>query len=97
MTVISDIALVQSSTAIAVAVIIGFSAIAAGVGISLVGSKFMESAARQPEIAPMLFGRMLVIVGLIDAVLMIGIGVSMYFTTSSPFANVLIQQLPMLG
>lgn len=97
MTIISDIAQLQGSTAIAAAMIISASALAAAIGISIVGSKFLESAARQPEIAPMLFVRMLLIAGLIDVVPMIGVGVSMYFTILSPFTNAVIQQLPLLG
>ena len=97
MSIISDIAQIQASTAIAAAMIISFSAVAAAIGIGIVGSKFLESAARQPEIAPMLFLRMLLIAGLIDVVPMIGVGVSMYFTILSPFSTNLIQQLPMLA
>ena len=96
MSIVSDVAQIQASTAIAAAMIISFSAVAAAIGISIVGSKFLESAARQPEIAPMLFLRMLLIAGLIDVVPMIGVGVSMYFTILSPFTTSLIQQLPML-
>ena len=97
MTIISDIALLQGTTAIAAALILSASAIAAAIGISIVGSKFLESAARQPEVATMLFVRLLVIAGLVDVVPMIGVGVSMYFAILSPFTNTVIQQLPLLG
>ncbi|MCP8352182.1 F0F1 ATP synthase subunit C [Candidatus Synchoanobacter obligatus] len=97
MTIISDIALVQSNTALAVAIMIGFGALAAGIGVSLVGSKFIESAARQPEVAPYLFGRTVIIIGFIDAVLMISVGIGMFFTVAAPFANTIIQQLPLLS
>ena len=96
MSIVSDVALLQGNTAIAAAIIISCSALAAAIGISIVGSKFLESAARQPEIAPMLFTRLLLIAGLVDVVPMIGVGVSMYFTILSPFTSNLIALLPQL-
>jgi F-type H+-transporting ATPase subunit c len=96
MSIVSDVALLQGNTAIAAAIIISSSALAAAIGISIVGSKFLESAARQPEIAPMLFTRLLLIAGLVDVVPMIGVGVSMYFTILSPFTSNLIALLPQL-
>ena len=96
MNIVSEIAAIQSSTAIAAAIIISCSAIGAAIGISVVGSKFLESAARQPELAPTLFVRMLLIAGLVDVVPMIGVGVSLYFTILSPFTSTVLEQLPVL-
>jgi F-type H+-transporting ATPase subunit c len=53
------------------------------------GSKFLESAARQPELTPMLQGRMFLLVGLIDAAFLIGVGLAMLFA----FANPLLAKL----
>ena len=44
----------------------------------LLGGKLLEGAARQPEMAPMLQGKMFLIAGLLDAVPMIGVGIGMY-------------------
>ncbi len=96
MSIISDLAQIQSTTAIATAMIMSASAVGAAIGISIIGSKFLESAARQPEIAPMLFMRMIVISALIDVVPMIGVGLSMIFIYEAPFTNNLIAQLPSL-
>jgi F-type H+-transporting ATPase subunit c len=52
------IANVQAFTALGLGIIIGLGALGACVGIGVMGSKFLESAARQPELVPMLQGRM---------------------------------------
>ena len=54
------------------------SAIGAGVGVGVLGSKFIEGIARQPELAPFLQGRFFLMMGLTDAVPMIGVGLGMY-------------------
>jgi F-type H+-transporting ATPase subunit c len=41
-------------TAIAVAILIGLGALGVGIGMGLLGGRFLEGAARQPELAPML-------------------------------------------
>ena len=78
------IANVQGLTAIAIGIIIGLGALGACLGIALMGSKFLESAARQPELVPMLQGRMFLLAGLIDAAFLIGVGVAMMFAFANP-------------
>ncbi|BBI01021.1 F0F1-type ATP synthase, subunit c [Buchnera aphidicola (Nipponaphis monzeni)] len=60
------------------AIILGFSAIGAAIGISILGSKFLEGAARQPDLIPILRTQFFVIMGLIDAIPMIAVGISLY-------------------
>ncbi len=50
------IAIVQGYTALGIGIIIGLGAIGACIGIGIMGAKFLESAARQPELTPMLHG-----------------------------------------
>ena len=38
----------------------------------------MDSAARQPELAPSLQGKMFIVAGLIDAIAMIGVAIGLY-------------------
>ena len=83
------IATIQSSTALAIGIIIGLGALGACLGIAIMGSKFLESAARQPELVPMLSGRMFLLAGLIDAAFIIGLAVALFFG----FANPLIAAL----
>ena len=59
------------------AFILGMSALAAAVGIGVLGGKFLEGAARQPELIPLLRTQFFIIMGLTDAVPMIGVGISL--------------------
>ena len=45
---------------------------------SLLGGRLLEGTARQPELGPMLQGKMFLLAGLIDAVPIIGVGIAMY-------------------
>jgi len=58
-------------TAIAVALLIGLGALGVGIGMGILGGRFLEGAARQPELAPMLQTKMFLVVALLDAVAMI--------------------------
>ena len=58
---------VQAFTAVAIGIIVGLGALGAALGIGIMGSKFLESAARQPELVPMLQGRMFLLAGLFGA------------------------------
>lgn len=82
---------IQSMTAIAVALIIGLGALGTAIGFGLLGGKFLEGAARQPEMVPMLQIKMFIVAGLLDAVTMIGLGLALYFTFNNPFANSLME------
>jgi len=83
------IANVQGLTAIAIGIIIGLGALGACLGIALMGSKFLESAARQPELVPMLQGRMFLLAGLIDAAFIIGLAVALFFGFANPLLSAL--------
>jgi F-type H+-transporting ATPase subunit c len=72
-------------TAIAVAILIGLGALGVGVGMGLLGGRFLEGAARQPELVPMLQVKMFIVVALLDAVAMIGVGIALFFTFANPF------------
>ena len=60
------------------ALIMGLGAIGAAVGVGILGSKFLEGAARQPELIPMLRTQFFIMMGLVDAVPMIGVGIGFY-------------------
>ena len=53
--------------ALACGLIVGLGAIGASIGIALMGGKFLESSARQPELMNELQTKMFVLAGLIDA------------------------------
>jgi len=46
--------------------------------VGILGSKFLEGAARQPELIPMLRTQFFIMMGLVDAVPMIGVGIGFY-------------------
>jgi F-type H+-transporting ATPase subunit c len=79
------IAQVQGMTVLAVAIIIGLAAIGTALGFAILGGKFLEASARQPELMPQLQTKLFVIAGLLDAISMIGVGVSLLFTFNNPF------------
>jgi F-type H+-transporting ATPase subunit c len=68
----------QAILFIAAAVMMGFGALGAAVGIGILGSKFLDGAARQPELIPVLRTQFFVVMGLVDAVPMIAVGLAMY-------------------
>ena len=91
METLEHIAAIQSMTIVAVTTIISVGAFATAIGFAILGSKFLESTARQPEIAPMLQTRMFMVAALLDGVTMIGIGVSLWFSTANPFISSFIK------
>ena len=78
------IALVQAYTGIGVGLMIGLGALGACVGVGIMCSKFLEGAARQPELAGMLQGKVFLLLGLIDASFIIGVGLALWFATGNP-------------
>jgi len=63
---------------LAAGLMMGLGAIGAAIGVGLLGSKLLESTARQPELAPMLQTKFFIVAGLIDAIPIIGVGIAMY-------------------
>jgi F-type H+-transporting ATPase subunit c len=84
-------AMIHANTAIGIGLMSGLGALGACVGIGIMGSKFLEAAARQPELIPMLQGRMFLLVGLIDASFIIGLAMAMYFAIANPLLSALQQ------
>ena len=78
------LAQIQAFTALGIGLIIGLGAIGACIGIGIMGSKFLEAAARQPELIPTLQGRMFLLAGLIDAAFLIGVALAMFFAVANP-------------
>ena len=71
--------------ALACGLIIGLGAIGACIGIGVMGGKYIEASARQPELMERLQVKMFLLAGLIDANFLIGVGVAMMFAFASPF------------
>ena len=82
---LTALASVQASTVLAIGIMIGLAALGAGLGLAILAGKFLESAARQPELIPVLQVRMFITAGLIDAAFIISVAVGLLFAFASPF------------
>lgn len=82
------LAQIQSVTAIAIGMMIGLSGLGAAVGIALVGARFLDSAARQPEMMNALQPKLFVIAGLVDAIFIIAVAVGLMFAFANPLLAV---------
>ena len=69
---------VQAMLYIAGALMRGLGALGAAIGIGVLGGRFLEGAARQPELIPLLRTQFFLMMGLTDAVPMIAVGVAFY-------------------
>ena len=62
----------------AAGLMLGFGAIGAAIGVAILGGKFIEGVARQPELLPVLRTQLFIVLGLVDAVPMIAVGIGLY-------------------
>ncbi|GAB3006796.1 ATP synthase subunit c [Arenimonas maotaiensis] len=85
-----QLAQVQSSTALAIGIMIGLAALGAGLGLALMAGKFLESAARQPELIPVLQVRMFITAGLIDAAFIITVAIALLLAFTNPLATAFV-------
>jgi F-type H+-transporting ATPase subunit c len=86
MEIASLIAQVQASSAVAAGLLIGLAALGTAIGFGVLGGKFLEGIARQPELTPMLMMRMFLVAALVDAFAAISIAMGLYlFFANNPF------------
>ncbi len=91
MEIASLVAEVQSFKAIAAALLIGFAGLGTAIGFGILGGKFVEGVARQPELSNMLMVRVFIMAGLVDAfaVISIALGLIVFFTSGQFLTPVL--------
>ena len=70
--------------AIACGLIIGLGAIGACIGVGIMAGKYIEASARQPELMNVLQTKVFLLLGLIDASFIIGVGLAMLFAFANP-------------
>ena len=70
-----------------IGVLVGLGALGTAIGFGILGGKFLEGVARQPEMAPMLQTKMFIIAGLIDAVAIIGVAIAFIFIFAHPYIS----------
>ena len=62
---------------IAGALMVGFGAIGGAIGVGIVGSKYMEGIARQPELQSYLLGQFFFMMAVVDALPIISLGLGL--------------------
>ncbi len=92
MEIASIVGQVQSFTAVAVGLLLGLSSLGTAIGFGVLGGKFLEGVARQPELSPMLMVRMFIVAGLVDAfaVISIAMGLFLLFASKNPLINAVL-------
>jgi F-type H+-transporting ATPase subunit c len=83
------LALIQAYTGVGIGLMIGLGAAGACIGVGIMCSRFLEGAARQPEMIPTLQGKVFLLLGLIDASFIIGVGLAMLFAFGNPLLAVI--------
>src|ERR1044072_1695142 len=73
------LAMIQAYTSIGIGLMIGLGAAGACIGIGIMCSRFLEEGGRQPELTPALQAKVFLLLGLIDASFIIGVGLAMLF------------------
>lgn len=81
------VAYVNAFTAIAIGMIFAFAAVGTGIGFAILGGKFLEGAARQPEMMTQLQTRMFIVAGLLDALSIIGVAFAAILMFANPLTT----------
>ena len=82
------LAMIQAYTGIGIGLMVGLGALGACVGVGIMGSRFLEGAALQPELIPQLQAKVFLLLGLIDASFIIGLGIALFFAFANPLLTV---------
>lgn len=82
------LSMIQAYTGIGIGLMIGLGAAGACIGIGIMSGRFLEGAARQPELIPALQVKVFLLLGLIDASFIIGVGLAMLFAFGNPLLAV---------
>ena len=86
------LASVQGSTAIAAALLIGMAGFGTAIGFGMLGGKYLEGVARQPELTGQLRGQFFLMAGFVDAFAAISIGLGLFlFFANNPFAAPIVE------
>ena len=75
-------------TILGVSILMGLGALGVGIGMGLLGGRWLEGSARQPELANMLRTQMFLVVALLDAIAIIGVGIALYMLFAIAIPNI---------
>lgn len=87
MEMVGVVSQIQGFSVLAAGILIGIAALGTGIGFGLLGGKFLEGVARQPELGPMLMMRMFIMAGLVDAFAAISIVMGLLLFFNNPFLS----------
>ncbi|NCA89509.1 MAG: F0F1 ATP synthase subunit C [Gammaproteobacteria bacterium] len=68
----------QALVYVAAALMLSLGAIGAAIGIGILGGRFLEGSARQPELIPVLRTQFFIVMGLTDALPVISVAMGLY-------------------
>ncbi|MBL4759370.1 MAG: F0F1 ATP synthase subunit C [Mariprofundaceae bacterium] len=80
-------------SAIAAALMFGFAALGPAIGFGILGGKFLEGIARQPELKGMLMTNMFLVAGLVDAFAVISLVMGFMVMFANPFLGTVMQHI----
>lgn len=63
---------------VAAGLMLGLGAVGGAIGVGILGGKFLEGAARQPELLGLLRVQLFIVLGLVDAIPMIAVALGLY-------------------
>lgn len=91
MEITSIIGQVQGYSVLAAGLLISLAGLGTAIGFGVLGGKFLEGVARQPELGAMLMIRMFIVAALVDAfaVVSLAMGLILFFATNPFLAAVL--------
>lgn len=73
-------------TGIAVSLLISLPALGTAIGFGVLGGKYLEGVARQPELSSMLLGRMFIVAAFVDAFAAISIAIGFLVLYANPLS-----------
>jgi F-type H+-transporting ATPase subunit c len=90
---------IQGLSVVAAAILISIAAMGTAIGFGVLGGKFLEGVARQPELGGMLMVRMFIVAGLVDAFAVIALVMGlMLFFAGNPFLKAALEAVkPAVG
>lgn len=97
MEIVRLISEVQGMSAIAAAILFGFAALGPAIGFGILGGKFLEGVARQPELKGLLMTNMFLVAGLVDAFAVISLVMGFMVMFNNPFLSTALAHVSALA
>jgi len=82
-----ELALFLGNTQLAAALLIGMGALGTAIGFGILGGRFLEGSARQPEMIPTLQVKMFIVAGLLDAFTAIATAIAVLLLYANPLLS----------